>query len=321
MPIVIRPMLKEDAEQVMALCSLVQPERAGDLKVYLRRFDEPGYEAEQDLRQWVAVESGLGQCVGYAAFWNVVRRKYRMDLMVHAGWRKRRVGSQLLETMQAALQTTPAATLQARALDDSAESLQFLDRRGFREIHRMVELQLKLSDANFSPFARLPARLAAQGVQFNTWRLTSMDTQFWERLTDLQRAAADGWPDPDPDGEITRASEDQVRRMFAYWQTAPDAFWLAQADGLYIGYSALGPDNRVPEAIGAGPTAVRPEYRGRGIATALKTLCLNYARAQGWRFAVTRSANPAMIRVNEKFGFERGRSEVRLVKKLQAETP
>lgn len=51
----------------------------------------------------------------------------------------------------------------------------------------------------------------------------------------------------------------------------------------------------------------------------LKALCLNYAREQGWRFAATRSANPAMIRVNEKIGFERGRAEVRLVKKLQAE--
>src|SRR5574341_1223504 len=113
-------------------------------------------------------EEDVGQCVGYAAFWNVVRRKYRMDLMTHAGWRKRRVGSQLFETMLAGLQATPAASLQARALDDSSESLQFLDRRGFREIHRMVELQLKLSEANLSPFARLPARLTGQGIQFNT---------------------------------------------------------------------------------------------------------------------------------------------------------
>jgi GNAT superfamily N-acetyltransferase len=313
-------MLKGDVEQVLALCSSVQPERASDLKVYLRRFDEPEYEAERNLRQWVAVGSGVGQCIGYAAFWNVVRRKYRMDLMVDAGWRKRLVGSQLLETMLATLRATTAETVQARVWDNSSGSLRFLDRRGFREVHRMVELRLKLNEADLSLYAQLPARLAAQGIQFSTWQQASADAQFWTKLTDLQSAAAEGWPDPDPDGEITRASEDQVRRMFAHWQSEPDAFFLAQAGELYVGYSAVSPDNRDPEAIGAGPTAVRPEYRGRGIATALKALCLNYARELGWRIAVTRSANPAMVRVNQKFGFVRGRAEVRLVKKLQAET-
>jgi mycothiol synthase len=314
---VIRTLHKQDAEQVLALCSAVQPERVSDLKVYLRHFDEPEYQAEQDLRQWVAVAADSQQCVGYAAFWNVVRRKYRMDLLVHAAWRKRRVGSQLFDTLLAALQSTQAASLQARTTDDRAESLQFLDRRGFREIHRMVELSMKMSEANLAPFAQLVQQLTAQGLQFITWRQACADAQCWAKLTDLQGAAAEGWPDPDPDGEITRASEDQVRRMFAYWQTAPDALFIAQAGELYLGYSALGPDNRDPAAIGAGPTAVRPEYRGRGIATALKALCLNYARQQGWQLAVTRSANPAMIRVNEKFGFKCGRAEVRLVRALQ----
>ena len=105
--------------------------------------------------------------------------------------------------------------------------------------------------------------------------------------------------------------------MFESLRTASDTFFLAKAGGVFIGYTALGPDHRDPDAIGTGPTAVRPEYRGRGVATALKTLALTHARQQGWRTAVTRSASPAMIRVNEKLGFQRGRAEVRLVRKLE----
>lgn len=48
----------------------------------------------------------------------------------------------------------------------------------------------------------------------------------------------------------------------------------------------------------------------------MKVLALSYARRQGWQTAVTRSANPAMIRVNEKLGFRRGRAEVRMVRRL-----
>src|SRR5262249_31867191 len=93
-------------------------------------------------------------------------------------------------------------------------------------------------------------------------------------------------------------------------------FFLAKANGVFIGYTALGPDHNAPEAIGTGPTAVRPEYRGRGVATALKVLALTHAQQPGWRSAVHRSASPAMIRVSAKLGFQRGRADVRLVRRL-----
>jgi GNAT superfamily N-acetyltransferase len=125
-----------------------------------------------------------------------------------------------------------------------------------------------------------PLSLTVEGIQFITWREASTHEHFWTKLIDLQRATMEGWPDPDPDGEITRQTDEQARRMFDAWQATPDNFWLAQANDLYVGYSALGPDDSAPETIGTGPTAVRPEYRGRGIATALKAICLNRARAR-----------------------------------------
>jgi GNAT superfamily N-acetyltransferase len=240
-----------------------------------------------------------------------------MGLMVHADWRKQGIGGDLLGVVIAASQSMPAATLQARAWEDHADSLQFLRRRGFVETHRMVELHLNLSEANLTPMARLPHSLTAQGIEFTTLKQEGQDERFWTKLTDLQQAAVIGWPDPDPDGVMTIPTGDEVRRMFDSLRTASDTFFLAKADGVFIGYTALGPDHRVPDAIGTGPTAVRPEYRGRGVATALKVLALTHARQQGWRTACARSASPAMIRVNEKLGFQRGRAEVRLVRKLE----
>jgi mycothiol synthase len=317
MSITIRHLHKLDVDRVIALCSAIQPECVRDLEEYLRRFDEPGRAASASLCQWAAIEEVSQQLIGYSVCWNVVRRKYRMGLMVHADWRKRGIGGYLLRVILAALPSMSAATLQSRAWDDHADSLQFLRRRGFVETHRMVELHLNLREADLTPLAGLPHSLTAQGIEFTTLRQEGLDEQFWTKLTDLQQAGVIGWPDPDPDGVVTIPTGDEVRRMFDSRQTTPDTFFLAKADGVFIGYTALGPDHLVPEAIGTGPTAVRPEYRGRGVATALKVLALTHARQEGWRTASTRSASPAMIRVNEKLGFQRGRAEVRLVRKLE----
>ncbi len=312
----IRPLQKFDVDRVIALCSVIQPECVCDLEEYLRRFDEPECAASVLLRQWAAIEDSSDQLIGYAACWNVVRRKYRMGLMVHADWRKHGVGGGLLEAILTALRSSPPVTLQARTWEAWTDSLRFLRRRGFDEIHRMIELQLNLIDADLTALADLPCSLKAQGVQFTTLRLEGEDDKFWANLTDLQQNAIIDWPDPDPDGAVMTPTEADVRRMFYSLKTTADMIFLAKAGGLFIGYTALGPDHRAPEAIGTGPTAVRLEYRGRGVATALKVLALTYAREQGWNAATTRSANPVMIHVNEKLGFQRGRAEVRLVRRL-----
>src|SRR5499427_1039819 len=110
MSVAIRPLHKLDVDQVIALCSAIQPECVRDLEEYLRRFDEPERASSACLSQWAAVEDASQQLIGYAVCWNVVRRKYRLGLMVHADWRKRGFGDYLLRVILAALQSMPAAT-------------------------------------------------------------------------------------------------------------------------------------------------------------------------------------------------------------------
>src|SRR5262245_42391363 len=123
MSFTIRPLVRLDVGQAISLCSAIQPERVRDLEVSLRRFDEPDRAASESLCPWAAADSASQQLIGYAGCWNVTRRKYRMDLMVHADRRNRGVGGDLPGVILSALQSTPAATLQARAWDDWADSL------------------------------------------------------------------------------------------------------------------------------------------------------------------------------------------------------
>src|SRR5262245_35057035 len=114
MSFIISHLHKLDVHRVYALGSEIQPESAGDLEEYLRRFDEPERMASASLSQWAAIEDASQHLIGYAVWWNVVRRKYRMGLMVHTDWRKQGIGGHLLGAILAALQSMPAATLQAR---------------------------------------------------------------------------------------------------------------------------------------------------------------------------------------------------------------
>lgn len=52
---------------------------------------------------------------------------------------------------------------------------------------------------------------------------------------------------------------------------------------------------------------MKREYRGRGIATALKVRTVEYARGRGYRQIRTENEihNAPMIAINDRFGFQR----------------
>jgi GNAT superfamily N-acetyltransferase len=108
---------------------------------------------------------------------------------------------------------------------------------------------------------------------------------------------------------------EQFRARTADFGMIPEACFIAKAGDRYAGYSALTVTDRARTQAGSGGTGVRPEYRGLGIATALKACCVRWARDSGVRRLATSSGNPAMVRVNEKFGFRPTYVEVRLVRR------
>lgn len=196
-----------------------------------------------------------------------------------------------------------------------------LDKHGFRETMRMIGLVLDdVAAVAVDSHDRIEASLAARGIRLTTLadELTA-DPLAWEKLADTNRAARFGWPDPDPlpDG---REHEPETTAQFLArshdFGMIAEACFIATDDERYLGYSALTLNDAARQQAGSGGTAVRPEHRGRGIATVLKARCIGWAKRQGIRRLATSSGNPAMVHVNEKFGFRRTYHEVRLVKRL-----
>ena len=100
----------------------------------------------------------------------------------------------------------------------------------------------------------------------------------------------------------------------------PDAFFIVR-DGLrYVGMSYLHRDTEMPGRLLQRITAIHADYRGRGIALALKLKTIAYAQQHGFdeiRTAVE-SNNPSMLAINARLGFVQGPGLVLFEKRLAA---
>jgi GNAT superfamily N-acetyltransferase len=102
--------------------------------------------------------------------------------------------------------------------------------------------------------------------------------------------------------------------------TIPEGYFIALDGERYVGMSSL-ERRETGEDLETGFTCVLREYRGKGIAMALKLLAIGYARQRGVPFIRTEndSTNRPMLRINEALGFARQPAWILLAKQLRAE--
>src|SRR5262249_46320320 len=162
-------------------------------------------------------------------------------------------------------------TLQARARLDQIDALAFLVRRGFAKVQRMDALALDLSTVDPAHHLPLAERGLASGVRITSLsRVRAHDPAWLPQLPALQNPVAPDWPDPDPAPFAPIPLEDFARRLHAVARD-PDGFFIAAHGDRFVGYT---------DVSGFG-TAVHPDFRGRGITTALKARLVAYAGARG----------------------------------------
>ena len=290
-------------------------------EAYPHRAHEPRFWQSahpNEAKRWVVDSDVAGEPSAYLALWPVHGRKFRLDLVVSPAHRNRRLGTELLDWLIERAESFGASSLQARLYATEVAAMRMLDRRGFRETMRMTGLVLDdVASVRLDPLDGLQQKLEAQGIRITTLaRELARDHGAWAKLRDTNQAAYVGWPDPDPgpnNEPPEQESPDAFRRRAEQFGMINNACFIAVGVAGYLGYSAVTAVDPAQGQAGSGGTAVRPEHRGNGIATALKACTIRWAQDSGYRRLATSSGNPAMIRVNEKFGFRRTYAEVRLV--------
>jgi GNAT superfamily N-acetyltransferase len=239
----------------------------------------------------VVVGSGLADRAESARSGSVIPR-------VLPEHRRRGIGTALLEHLVEHVATLGLPMLRAGADDDG--SLAFAQRFGFTEVNREVEQTFRIE----GPVERLAA---PDGVEVVTaqerpglWE-SAYETFGLEVLADL---AVDTPLDVTP----------------ARWATSwlADPMFLALHEGEVVGCAGLGLDPDQPARAENGLTAVRRDWRGRGLAVHLKLVALAWAADHDISevYTWTQDGNAAMRALNTRLGYATTRVGIQLARPL-----
>ncbi len=259
--------------------------------------------------RWVAVLDGqvVGQGMFFQSGYEYAPGRFRVWVGVRPEARRRGIGAALFDRALAGLAPHAPQVLRAQVRADQRAGLAFLARHGFQEVMRQQESVLDVAAFDPAPYAGLDERLAAEGITIRTLAELESDAERDRKLYDLEWALFQDTPGVDT--STRRPFDEWVANEINNPRLPHDGYFIALDGSRYIGLTHFWDRSAAqgPTAFAIGLTAVLPDYRRRGIATALKVRSIRYAQAVGCPTIRTASEehNAPMLTLNTRLGFIR----------------
>lgn len=336
----IRHAVEQDWEPVLQLTHQVAPfDREGNehwLEVR-KAFDE----SNRARRHYAANDPGTEKVAGYGSIeqQDPDPHRYRM-YVVASPERLEDVGALLYEKLLGDLDELKATSVWVREpiqewppAPREKRQLDFFAERGFTQTRLVWDLYQPLDAVDWSLLHQARQRLAAQGIA-----ITTLEQELEQNPECLQKQADlfNAWRQDQPGAEpLPLIPVQDLVSALAERPIFADGCFIAKDGEEYVGSTWLrGRQSKVENFIGAAwrefaeadkleaaMTGVLPDYRHRGIATALKMCAAEWARDQG-RPAIHAFnddvRNREMLAINERVGFQRRIGMVVMEKKLRA---
>jgi GNAT superfamily N-acetyltransferase len=306
----IRPFESRDYERIAAIAKSVSgSERPGDADWYRRR--DASLDAK--IRNLRLVGEADGTVVAWGdlfnTWWMYHPRKFRMRLLVDTPWQSQRIGSAIYSRLvENAESNWSPLLINTEVRETHPRCVSFLQHRGFEEVARRWEAALRVEDAPLDSLPGAVESLQAQGIRIATMaeeRARRGDATFNHQLFELEQLIYVDEPGHDPEGTIQFEG-------FVANELDPDVFLedasFVAVDGAHmVALSRIERDHSALHRLHVGFTGTHPDYRGRGIARALKLCTVEHARAHGYTEMATTndSSNAAMLHINAALGFQR----------------
>jgi len=318
----IRSERDDDFDSVAAMHNAIYPDwpvTADEMREHAGEVDPLRYVRVR----LVAADRTSGRVVAAAAYhqvpWSFHPDRYLIRMMVHPDWQGRGIGGRLMDGMLGQLTARGAKWVQARAREDFARGLAFVERYGFTEHARTFESRLDVSQVDLSRFAGYATRAAELGITFTT--LADELKHHPECLNAVYQMHCTldiGAPRDDPELATPPTFEEFLKHAVRSPRALPDGYFLAKFREMYVGETVLKKSDADPTFLYQELTGVLSDLRGLGIATALKIQGIEYARRYGYRQMQTfnSSKNEPMLAINTKLGFVRQPAWVEFQKTL-----
>jgi len=303
-PVAIRDFRPEDYPALVAINNASfpdHPETEGEWRYEDEHFDRATYVQ----RRLVAVDRAAGDPVGFSDYshmpWSFDPRRFQAWINVHPNAQRRGVGGALHDRLLEEMRERKATAVKTSVRESMTDSVAWVQRRGFREVSRHWESRLDLQafdPATFAKYANVP-----KGLRIVTLKdELAEDPDRLRGVYEMGNAIGPDVPRTDP---YTAPSFEMWRDMVLGPWSFPEAFFLGKDADLYVGQSDLARSESQPDVLYTGFTGVRREYRGRGVAWALKLAALSLAKARGYGEVRTWNStlNAPMLGINVKLGF------------------
>jgi mycothiol synthase len=314
LPVSIRPATASDYDAISGVVAAYPPDHLYDYEFRtadeFRELDETFRVVGQPLTRYVAADNATGHVVGFAQHfeiaWSAPVGRHWLALRVHPAARRQGVGAQLYARAAEDLARLGARAVVVEMHESMGAQIEALRRHGFRELLRSWPFTLDPRGCDLAQFAHLAARAAP--LQVTTLpEEQAHDPDWLPRLYDLYLAVSGDVPIPGH--PLARPPLDWfTRQLIELPVSLPEACFLVRDGDRYAGLSYLHRDAETPGLLQQKITAIRPEYRGRGLAGALKVATIAFALRHGYTGiqTVVESNNPAMLAINARFGFAGG---------------
>jgi GNAT superfamily N-acetyltransferase len=220
---------------------------------------------------------------------------------VHCDVRRQGIGQKMTQEVISFAVARQAQKLITWVREDAAFALRFAETHGFAKVAIGAENVLELESFDITKFDDPMMKLITQGFSFSDfsrWGDTLEHRQALHNLfLTLFRDA--------PNNDYQPSFEDFQKQTLGHKFFEPSGVQLAlDAKGQTIGFSSLNLNPSTGESFCDG-TWVHADYRGQGVAFALKLVACRWALTKGVKKIVTGndSSNAPMLAINTKLGF------------------
>lgn len=315
---IIRPQVPKDDDAVLSLFRANFPQFPHDSLEDYRAREQSLVKYGRTFRTYVA--DVYGEVVGQALLLDIKTNQpgqFWIEIQVRSDHRRRGLGTLLLDTLLNDSRELGAARVLSEYLDsDDGSGKLFALNRGFQPNggHGETLSRLDVQKANLEGFEDAETVIRNHGISIE--RMAELDLDR-ECLRQIYRLDMDTHRDvPSPVEWVDIPYDEWLEVVINGPGRSPEWSWIALEGNKPIGIARL----RVSGNEGARNTytGVRTEYRGRGVARALKNRTVLWCRDNKVSYIFTGNSvhNQRMLAINMSLGYELLPASVEVIKEL-----